>query len=178
MSEPKEELRESWFAKPVRLSERPSSLPPPPPPARSARATFALGALAGLVGGAAALLLAGQMTRSFGPALDIAEEVGRGVGHGREAGVALAAGAGALLGGLLALAMRHARLWIGRLIFASIGSAALWFCVHVALLARHHATLPLVPMLLGMAAYGACIAAVPPARRARGGLNGSGEAAR
>src|SRR6202035_3999575 len=119
MSEPNEELRESWFAKPVRVSDRPSSLPPPRPPERSAGATFALGALAGIIGGAVALLLAGRMTLSFGPALDIAEEVGRGVGHGREAGLAVAAGVGALFGGLLALAMRHARRWVGRLIFAS-----------------------------------------------------------
>ena len=164
MPKPEEELRESWFGKHVRVSEPPLSLPPPRPRGRAASSTFALGVVAGAIGGGVALLLAGLMTPKFGPAVDIAHTVGRGIGRGTEAGLAVAGLAGALLGGLLALTMQNARRWLGRLIFASTASVALWFCVHVALLARHRATLPLVPMLIGMAAYGACVAFVPAAR--------------
>ena len=167
MPKPEEELRESWFGKRVHASEPPLSLPPPRPRGRAASSTFALGVVAGAIGGAVALLLAGQMTHRFGPTVDVAQAVGHVIGRGAESGLAVAGLAGALLGGLLALTMQNARRWIGRLIFASTASVALWFLVHVALVARHRATLPLVPMLIGVAAYGACVAFVPASRTTR-----------
>jgi len=162
MAERDEELRESWFARRAPPDSTPSVLPAPRERSRSA--TWALGATTGAIGGVAGIFLATWATSKFGATLDIALRVGRALGQGREAGLAVAAIVGALFGGVLALTIRHGRRWIGRLIFASSACATTWFCVHIALLSRHHATLPLLPMLIGAAAVGAAVAFVPPAR--------------
>ncbi len=157
------DLRESWFGKPVRSSSAP---PPPPAPERPHGATFVLGACAGAIGGVVALLAAGAMTkRDLAAHMAIAETIGRGAGSDFVVGLVIGALAGAALGGVLALVMRHGSRFIGRVSFGVVASAALWFCFHVLLVARHRGTLPLVPMLVGTCVYGVVIACVPPARK-------------
>jgi hypothetical protein len=74
---------------------------------------------------------------------------------------------GALLGMTLCLVMMHAARWIGRVVFASVMTPALGFCVHVQLVAHHAPTVPVVPLLLGAGIFGACVACVPPLGRRR-----------
>ncbi|HEY1957393.1 MAG TPA: hypothetical protein VGH28_17360 [Polyangiaceae bacterium] len=155
------ELRESWFS-PRADDSTPSILPALRERSRSA--TWALGATTGAIGGVVGIFLASWATPKFGAAIDLAGAVGRALGYGREAGFAIAAIIGALVGGVLALTIQHGRRWIGRLVFASSASVTIWFCVHLALVSRHHATLPLAPMLIGAAALGAMVAFVPPSR--------------
>src|SRR6185312_262344 len=121
MAERDEELRESWFARRAPPDSTPSVLPAPRERSRSA--TWALGATTGAIGGVAGIFLATWATSKFGATLDIALRVGRALGQGREAGLAVAAIVGALFGGVLALTIRHGRRWIGRLIFASSACA-------------------------------------------------------
>lgn len=148
------DLRESWFGKPVRASSAP---PPPPVPERARGATFVLGAVVGAFGGVAALLAAGAITkRDVNAYMAVAGSI---------PGLVIGAVTGAFFGGLLALVMRYGTRFIGRVSFGIVASAALWFCFHVVLVARHHATLPLVPMLAGTCVYGVFIACVPPARK-------------
>ncbi len=154
MSEPHDEhLRESWFAKPPPMSVPPPASLAPPPPERAHSATFFFGAFTGALGGVAALVFAAWFaTRQIG--LLRADFVRFAIGSA----------VGAIFGGLLALVMRHSRRLVARAIFAAASTAALWFCFHVALIARHKSTLPLVPMLLGACVYGAIVALVPPSR--------------
>ncbi len=161
-----EHLRESWFAKPAVFSVPPpaSVAPPALPPERAHGATFLYGAAAGAFGGAAAILFAGFISGRVGHPANLAGLIGRTSGHGEIAGLTIGALVGAVLGGLMALVMRHSRRFIARLIFGAASSALLWFCVHVVLLSQRKATLPLVPMLLGACVYGACVALVPPSR--------------
>lgn len=155
-----EELRESWFTKP-RVSEAPAGV------VRSRRATFVLGAIVGGLGGAAALACAGMLAGHAAPAWPLlATTIATKLRAPMPAGFAVGAVAGALLGGAFAVVMRHAPRFVARLVFASAFGAALWFCVHVELATHHRATLPLVPMLVGMCVHGAFVACVPPARRA------------
>lgn len=162
--EPKEELRESWFAKPVVPSVPPMSMPPPPPPERDHSLTFGYGAAAGAFGAVGAFFFAAWVSGRFGPQADIASMVGRTVARGELTGFAIGAGIGALLGGILTLVMRHAARFVARVIFGTVSSAGLWFCLHLALVSRHRATLPLVPMLLGVCVYAVVVALVPPSR--------------
>ena len=54
-----------------------------------------------------------------------------------EAAFIVAIVAGTLLGMTLCLVMMHAARWIGRVVFASVMTPALGFCVHVQLMAHH-----------------------------------------
>ena len=133
---------------------------------RSRSATFTLGAVIGMFGGAAALVVAGAVNaHKLELHTDIATALGHLVRNGTNGGFALAALAGFLYGGLLALVMRHAARFFARVIFGTIAGALAYFCVHLGLVARHIAPLPLVPMLAGAAVFGLFVACVPSARR-------------
>ena len=159
-----DDLRESWFGAKPRVSANPLSLPPPPPPERAHGTTFALGATLGAVGGAAALACAAMIAARAAMPMGIAGMVGARFGLPPAGGFVIGAAFGAVLGGLYALVMRHAPRFVARAVFASAIGAALWLCAHIALV-RHHAALPLVPMLLGACVHGVFVACVPPSRR-------------
>jgi hypothetical protein len=158
------ELRESWFNQEVKPSLPPPSslVPPPPPPPRGPR--LVLGAIAGGgagVGGlAVAQILAGRLAASPMP-VDVVARLGGGAWW---AGYAIGALAGAPIGALLAVAIMHGTRFITRAIFASGFSAAIWFCVHIFMIARHAAAPPLVPMLAGAGVYGTVLAFLPRAK--------------
>lgn len=150
---------ESWFEKPV-ATDRPSSMvPPPPPPARAPR--FGLGVLVGAIASAGGLeiarLVAEQLHKSD-PILFAS------AGGAMWVGFAVAALAGAPFGGALAVVMMQGSRFVTRAIFATIFSVAIWFCVHIALVARAHTPPPpLLPMLAGAAIFGLCVAFIPRA---------------
>lgn len=74
---------------------------------------------------------------------------------------------GAVMGAILCVVMMHALRWIGRMVFASVMTPALGFCIHVGLVAHHAPTLPVVPLLVAACVFGACVACVPPLGRKR-----------
>ena len=139
------------------------------PPAvfeRSRSATFTLGAIIGMFGGAFALVVAGAVdAHKLELHTDIATELGHLIRNGTNGGFAFAALAGFVYGGVLALVMRHAARFFARAIFGSVAGALAYFCVHLGLVARHAPALPLVPMLAGAAVFGVFVACVPSARR-------------
>jgi hypothetical protein len=75
--------------------------------------------------------------------------------------------AGTLLGALLCLVMMHASRWFARVMFASVMTPAVIFCVHIGLLTHDRPTLPVAPLLIAAGVFGACIACVPPLGRRR-----------
>jgi hypothetical protein len=157
----RDELRESWFGTPVRVSGVPVVVRE-----RSHGATFVMGGALGAIGGVCGLLLAGAIDgRRVESHLSIAARVGSAIGSSPTLGMAIAAGIGVIAGGLLALVMHHSARFIARAIFGATASATIWFCVHLALVARHRPTLPLPPMLGAAALFGLFVALVPPARR-------------
>jgi hypothetical protein len=161
MAEP--ELRESWFEKPpVHSMPPPSLMPPPPPPPRGAR--FGLGVLVGAMGSAAGIEVAHLVATRLGAAdpLDMASKLGGGA---LWVGFAVASLAAAPFGGVLAVVMMQGSRFITRALFAAVVSVAIWFCVHIALLARSHTTPPLLPMLVGAAVFGVCVALIPRVAR-------------
>jgi len=118
------------------------------------------------MGADAALLVAGAVdAHKLALAFDIATRAGHAIRGGTSSGFALAACAGFVFGGLLALVMRHAARFFARVIFGTVATVLAWFCLHIGLVSRHAQTLPLVPMLAGAAFFGVVIACVPSARR-------------
>jgi hypothetical protein len=149
-----DDARESWFEKPPAYSvPPPSSIPAPRGKARPGAA-----ALWGAVVGAAASV----------PCLLVASLLGRQLGKWPEplaAGVrsyVVTALMGAVIGLLLGLAMTHSLRLRARLIFAPIVSLTLYLLVHVLVLRAHPLSLPLIPMLAGVAVYGICVGFAPP----------------
>ena len=133
---------------------------------RSRSATFTLGAVIGAFGGIAALLVAGAVdAKNLALHLEITTRLGHAIHKGTDGGFALGALAGFFYGGVLALVMRHAARFFARAIFGSVAGVLAYFCIHLALVARHLTTLPLPPMLAGAAAFGLFVALVPSARR-------------
>lgn len=119
-----------------------------------------------MFGGAGALVVAGAVNaHKLVLDLDIATQLGHLIRNGTNGGIAFAALAGFVYGGLLALVMRHAARFFARVIFGSVAGALAYFCVHLGLVARHMTALPLVPMLAGAAFFGLVVACVPSARR-------------
>lgn len=154
------ELRESWFGKsPVYSTPPPPSVaPPPPPPKRGPR--FGLGVLVGGAGGAIGMEAAHLAAAQLGAAdpLPVAS-----AGGPSWMAFAIAALAGAPIGGMLAVVMMQGSRFITRAIFASIFSIAIWFCAHIAFVVRHHTPPPIVPMLICAAVFGVCVAFIPKA---------------
>ena len=157
-----DELRESWFGARRSAASGALVLAPERPLAR----TFALGAALGALGGVGALAVAGVVaSHALASYLEVAAVVGRAPRASAQVGLAVGGVAGLVPGGVLALVMRHGMRFLGRAIFGVVSTAAVWFCLHVALLARHLPTLPLVPMLAGACLFGFVVALAPPSRR-------------
>jgi hypothetical protein len=134
----------------------------------------------GLVGGAAGgpvmLYAARELAKQSRQDIDIVRTVGNAIPHAafgddgaRTGGLALAAVAGALVGLLLGALMQHVSRVLARVFIGVILGPVLWIALHAFAL-RHFAptlaqSLPLLPMIAGAAAYGACVALIPPLRR-------------
>lgn len=156
---PNEELRESWFEQPPKFSVPPPSLAPPPPlPTTRPLVSSMVGAATGVVASGVALAAAGWIAAHMSRDASTFSSTRTYV---------LGAIVGGLAGAMLCLAMMRSSRFITRVVFASVVSVALWFCLHVVMLYRHTGTLPLVPMLAAAAIFGACLACVPPFKRAR-----------
>jgi hypothetical protein len=138
-------------------------------------------ALFGLVGGAAGgpvmLYAAGALAKQLRQDTDIVRTLGSAIPHAAAfgddgawtGGLALAAGAGALVGLLLGALMQHVLRVPSRVFIGVIVGPVLWIAVDAFAL-RHFAptlarALPLLPMIAGAAAYGACVALIPPLRK-------------
>src|SRR5262245_14554747 len=130
-----EELRESWFAREPEIPRPSTSSEPPPQAASSPSWSMTLvGAATGAIAGAFALLVAGFIARAQdAPALSTIE------------GFVVGAVSGALMGSGLRLVVKASTRWIARVLFAVAIAAAVWFCIHVALVFRQNEALPLLP---------------------------------
>jgi hypothetical protein len=137
-------------------------------------------ALFGLIGGAAGgpvmLYAARALAKQLRQDIDIVRTLGSAIPHAAfgddgawAGGLALAAGAGALVGLMLGALMQHVSRVAARIFIGLIIGPVLWIAVDAFAL-RHFAptlahALPVVPMIVGAAAYGACVALIPPLRR-------------
>jgi len=146
---------DEWFALQPRYSLPPSiSVPPPPPKLPSRGRTALAGLVVGAVGGAACLALAQVLAKR-----DLAVMPGTGW--------AVAAAIGATIAVNVALVTRHVRRALPLAIFGVVFGPFAWLGVYVIAVRRHAAfaaALPLGPMLLGIALFGALLALIVPAR--------------
>jgi hypothetical protein len=169
-------LRESWFTKtgapPPPAPEPEESIPPPPPPEGDPTWAVIVGAATGAIGGAAMLIIAGEVARRFRPDIDVIRTFGRAAhALGNDpfiAGFILAVGVGAALGALLGTLMRHLLRIRARMLAAGILAPVLWTLLHAFVLKPFSpglGALPFGPLAAGALAYGLCIAIVPPMRK-------------
>jgi hypothetical protein len=163
-------LRDEWFNREVRHSVPPDTgrLPPVVLPSRG-RAAFAgivVGAVAGAVGITVARVLAKR---------DVSAAIAQALTGGNLHGVpkegwtfGLAALFGAVIALAVALVTRHVRRAVPIAIFGAVFAPVLWLGLHVVAL-RHHAwlvteALPIGPMIIASALYGALLALIVPIR--------------
>jgi hypothetical protein len=142
---------------------------------RPAWAAF-FGLVGGAAGGPVMLYAARALAKQLQQDIDIVRTLGSAIPHAAfgddgawMGGLALAAGAGALVGLMLGALMQHVSRVAARVFIGVIIGPVLWIAVDAFAL-RHFApmlaqALPLVPMVAGAAAYGACVALIPPLRR-------------
>lgn len=146
---------DEWFALQPRYSLPPSISVPPPPPKLPARGrTVLAGLVVGALGGAACLAVAQLLAKR-----ELAVMSG--------AWWALAAAIGATIAVNVALVTRHVHRALPLAIFGVVFGPVVWLGVHVIALRRHAAfatALPLGPMLLGIALFGALLALIVPVR--------------
>jgi hypothetical protein len=139
-------------------------------------------ALFGFAGGAAGALAmlyaAGRIAKYQRLDVDIVRTLGNAVPFAafgsdgiRNAGLALALGAGAIVGAFLGLLLMYVLSVFSRVLVGAILGPVLWTLVHAFVLRRYTPALaqalPFVPLVIGAAAYGACMAVVPPLRKWR-----------
>jgi len=132
----------------------------------------------GAVGALAMLYAAGRIAKYLRVDVDIVRTLGNAVPFAafgddgiRNAGLALAVGAGALVGAFLGLLLMYVLGFFSRVLVGAILGPVLWIVVHAFVLRRYTPalaqTLPFVPMAIGAAAYGVCMAVIPPLRKWR-----------
>jgi len=139
-------------------------------------------ALFGLVGGGAGafamLYAAGRIAKYQRLDVDIVRTLGNAApfaafgGDGiRNAGFAVALGAGATVGAVLGLLLMYVLGVFSRVLVGAILGPVLWTLVHAFVLRRYTPmlaeALPFAPMAIGAAAYGVCTALIPPLRKWR-----------
>jgi hypothetical protein len=136
----------------------------------------------GFVGGGAGALAmlfgAGEIAKYQHLDVDIVRTLGNAVpfaafgGDGtRNAGFAVALGAGAIVGAVLGLLLMYVLGVFSRVLVGAILGPALWTVVHAFVLTRYTPmlaqSLPFIPMAIGAAVYGVCAAVLPPLRKLR-----------
>ncbi len=139
-------------------------------------------ALFGFVGGAggalAMLYAAGRIAKYQRVDVDIVRSLGNAAPFAafgndgiRNAGFAVALSAGAIVGAVLGVLLMYVLGVFSRVLAGAILGPVLWTLVHAFVLRRYTPMLaqelPFVPMAIGAAAYGICMAVIPPLRKWR-----------
>lgn len=133
------------------------------------------GVIAGALGGMAMLSVSEQLLHHQHSALDLATLLGtKGalaklwLASDRQAGFAVAAALGAVVGAPLGYLARRLLRIVPRLLFFVLFAPILWTFVQACLMTQLApwlaANLPFLPLAVGALAYGACIALIPPIR--------------
>ncbi|MGZ3420625.1 MAG: hypothetical protein ACXVEE_22305 [Polyangiales bacterium] len=163
-------VRDEWFDGEPRYSVPPETAKPQPVILASKARTVLAGIVVGAAAGTVAISVARVVARR-----DITQAIARALSGGNlrdvpSAGWAfgVAALTGAVLALVVALVTRHVRRAIPIAIFGAIFAPVLWLGVHVLAL-RHHAwlvteALPIGPMIVGSAIYGALLSLIVPIR--------------